>query len=45
MFDQIDSEFKPLLLILQFHALSHSCVWVNCALVGQWRREEGVLRS
>ncbi len=35
MFDQIVSEFKPLLLILPFHALLHSRVWVRCALAGR----------
>jgi hypothetical protein len=45
MFDQIVSEFKPLLLILQLHALPHSRVWVRCALVGWWGGQEGVLCS
>jgi serine/threonine protein kinase len=34
VFDQIVSEFKPLLLLLQFNALPHSCVWIRCAMVG-----------
>jgi hypothetical protein len=31
--DHIVSEFKPLLLLLQFLALPHSCVWIRCAVV------------
>jgi hypothetical protein len=34
LFDQIVSEFKPLLLLLPLHALPHSCVWIRCAVVG-----------
>jgi hypothetical protein len=34
-----------LLLLLQFHTLPHSCVWIRCAVVGWQGGEEGVLCS